>query len=322
MSAAEPTSSALPARSDYRGVSALALMVVIWGSSFLLISLSLREFNPVQVVAGRLLLGGGFLLLMVGLSGQSLRGLMEHWRWLLLISIVNYTIPFFAVAWAQQTIPSSMTAIFMSGIPLFTLLLSRIVLGEVVSARRWMGFALGFTGLLWLTGADALSQAGLSASAMPQLVLIGACVLFALSSVIIRRMPRVPALPATAVMLVVGGLILLPLGGYGAVDKAMTIIAGDVMALGPAIISLGALICLGILPTAVGQLLRTFTIQSYGPVFFSIVGYIVPVWATVIGVWVLNEQIALHQMLAFGLIVGGLLLAHDGGFGSRTAKRS
>ena len=301
---------------DYRGVAALAFLTIVWGSTFSLVTLALRDFSPVQIVASRLLIGALSLLPLALLTRQSMRGLLRHWRWLLLISVVNYTLPFVLVASAQQTVPSSMTAVFMSAIPLFTLALSRLMLGEPVSARRWLGFGMGLAGLLWLTGADVYHAPATTGLPWPQLGLLLACVLFAVSSIVIRRMPKMPSLPATAIMLMMGGLLLLPLGGSGALGAMVSTVTQSPALIDPALIGLSALLLLAIFPTALGQFMRTFTIQNYGPVFFSIVGYLVPVWATLLGVMLLSEQIRIDQLAAFGVILTGLLLARDGGFQS------
>ncbi len=319
MSSAAPRITAPATPGDRRGFIGLAALVFIWGSSFSLISLSLRDYTPVEVVIGRTLLGGLFLIPLVFLSRQSWRGVIQHWPWLLLVSVVNYAVPFVLVAWAQQSVSSSTTAIFMSAIPFFTLLMSRFVLREPVSVRRWTGFAIGFVGLIWLAGGEVLTQLSGDVLRLPQLGLMAACVMFALSSIIIRRMPRMPSMPATAIMLLMGATILIPFGGVGALETTVRIVSTEWMAPGPAAISLFALVFLAVFSTAIGQFMRTFTIQRYGPVFFSLVGYLVPVWATIIGVLLLDEQVSFSQLGAFGLIISGLVLAHDGGFGSRRA---
>lgn len=286
-------------------------MIVIWGSSFLLITLSLKAFTPSQVVSTRLLVGGLFLLLLIVVTGGNLRGILQHWRWLVLISLFNYALPFYGVAWAQQTVPSSITAILMSAIPLFTLLLTRIVLRETVTPKRWLGFLIGLCGLLWLAGGSALSELGSQDMIAGQVALLAAAMMLAIGSIVIRRMPVMPALPATAFLLILGGVFLLPFGGYQAPGIAAGIIAenGSV-----ALISLLALLFLGLIPTGFGQFMRTHTIQHYGPVFYSLVGYFIPIWATVLGVLILDEPISLEIVLAFGVILAGLVLAHDGGF--------
>ncbi len=69
-----------------------------------------------------------------------------------------------------------------------------------------------------------------------------------------------------------------------------------------------------IMPTGIGQAMRTFTIQRHGPVFFSIVNYLIPLWATMLGVVVLGETLTAPIVLAFAVVAIGLFLSHDGGF--------
>lgn len=301
-----------PTEQDRRGVATLALMSAIWGSSFLLVTLSLRLFEPAEVVSGRLLIGGGFLAIVVLLTRQSFHGLLAHWHWLLLVSVFNYAIPFFLMAWAQQTVSSSTTAIFMSGIPLYTLLLTRIMLDQQVSARRWFGFLIGCVGLIGLAMANGANPSLTAGSNLPYGALILAGTMLAGGSIIIRRMPSMPSLPATSVLLIIGGLLLLPFGGINIWQTGVETISKDVMT--PAFGALMALVFLAVVPTGLGQFMRTFTIQIFGPVFYSLVGYLIPIVATVLGVFILDEVVSPQIIGAFALILVGLLLAHDGGF--------
>jgi|GEM_PF-2898616 len=262
-----------PNEQDRRGAATLAVMSTIWGSSFLLVTLSLRLFEPAQVASSRLLIGGGFLAIIVLLSRHSFRGLFSHWHWLLVVSLFNYAIPFYLMAWAQQTVSSSTTAMFMSGIPLYTLVLSRLVLGQSVSVKRWFGFSVGCIGLIALALANGASASIGVDTNLPYGALVLAGFMLACGSILVRRMPTMPSLPATSVLLVVAGLLLFPFGstdtwqtGFAAATNEFT---------SPTFIALAALLFLAFVPTGLGQFMRTFTIQRYGPVFYSLVGYLV-----------------------------------------------
>jgi drug/metabolite transporter (DMT)-like permease len=157
-----------------------------------------------------------------------------------------------------------------------------------------------------------MSEIGSSDMLAGQVALLGAAMMFAIGSIIIRRMPVMPALPATSFLLILGGALLLPFGGHHALGIATDIITDNPGA--AALTSLSALLFLALIPTGFGQFMRTHTIQHYGPVFYSLVGYFVPIWATVLGVMILGEPITTEIAIAFAVIMAGLLLAHDGGF--------
>jgi drug/metabolite transporter (DMT)-like permease len=245
----------------------------------------------------------------------------RQWAWLIPLGALNFAVPFYLMIRAQVTLPSSTAAMFIASIPLFTLLMTRVILKRAVSWRRWAGFAIGFVGLLWLTRSSTAIQAGSDADWFPQALLISACVCFALSAIVIRKMPPMAPLPATAMMLWFGGLMLVPFGGLALVDHIQAVVAVHAGWHDPSMVALLALIFLGVLPTGIGQAMRTLTIQRHGPVFFSIVSYLVPIWATMLGIVVLNEQLTLSVTLAFLVILTGLALSHDGGFSTGRGRR-
>lgn len=302
-------------------ITLLALLTMIWGSNFLFTKVALAEFAPVQLAIARLLIGALILTLFALLARQQFPMQLRQWAWLIPLGALNFAVPFYLMIRAQVALPSSTAAMFIASIPLFTLLLTRLILKRAVSWRRWTGFMIGFAGLLWLTSSSAAIQVGDDANWFPQALLISACVCFAFSAIYIRKMPPMPPLPATAMMLWFGGLMLVPFGGTDLLVHTRAVMAHQAGLNDPAFVALLALIFLGVLPTGIGQAMRTLTIQRHGPVFFSIVGYLVPIWATMLGIVVLSEQLTVSVSLAFLTILAGLALSHDGGFSTGRGRR-
>jgi hypothetical protein len=91
----------------------------------------------------------------------------------------------------------------------------------------------------------------------------------------------------------------------------------------PAAASLAALGAPGVVQTGLAQFLRFIAIRRAGPVFVSIVAYLIPIWAAVLGVAFLGETVTLQAGAAYALILGGILIARDrAGLGFRTMVRS
>ena len=113
-----------------------------------------------------------------------------------------------------------------------------------------------------------------------------------------RRCPPIDPITMAALLLVVGSTALIP---------AMLIVEG-VPRLTDSV-STGAIIFLGLVPTAFAALLRVYTIRSAGAVFMTLVNYQVPVWSMIFGAWVLSEVLPLRFFIALGLIMIGLLIS-------------
>lgn len=281
-------------------------MTALWGSTFAVTALGLRGYAPEELIAARLLLGASTLLIPAALLGHWIAPSPGHLFRIILLGLFGYGLPFYAIAWAQQTVPSGVAAIFLSTMPLFILLLARIVLREMISTRKWVGFLIGLTGLLMLIGPDAIFVVG-DGPRIAYLVLLGGVICLGGSSILIRTLPPMPSIQTTGLALLIGGLALSPFGLIGFTSKTAELLGAD-----PGfndLVPLLSVVFLGVVLAGFGQTIRIYTIQLHGPVFFSITGYLIPIWATILGVVLLDEQVTPLKIVAFLVIVGGLLLA-------------
>ncbi len=278
----------------------VAFLVIVWGSAFGLTTVALEAFSPVETAFGRTALAAVVVASVAIFSGQGIPNTLLEWRWLSLLGIVGLAAPITLLSWAQLSIPGSVASIFISSVPLFILLATRVILREPVSKRKWIGFAIGFAGLVWLAGPAAISQVGAEGQARAQLACLLVAMGYASGAIIIKVMPSVPSFRATAGTMISGAVFLLPFG-YSAFETA----------LGAPTVPLIALIVLGILPSGIGQNIRYVVIKRRGPVFMSVVGFLIPIWAGFIGFFILDEPITLHAVSAYAIILGGLLISRD-----------
>lgn len=116
---------------------------------------------------------------------------------------------------------------------------------------------------------------------------------------IISMMPNMPSIQAMAGTLIVAALVALPFG-WREINPGM---ASQTALIG--------LLTLGVLPTGIAQILRHFTVKRTSPVFVSIAVYIIPIWAGFLGYLFLDEKLSLPAVLAYALIVTGLLISRD-----------
>lgn len=289
-------------KQDWVAIGALAFLVIIWGSAFGLTTVALEGFSPLEVTFGRTAIAAIIVTIVAVTSGQGLPNTLEEWKWLSLLGIIGLAIPLSILSWAQKTVDSSVAAIFISSVPLFILLLARLILKEQISRRKWLGFGIGFVGLVWLAGPVAIGNIGAAGQGIAQLACIVTALGYASGSVIIKKMPPIPSLRATAGTMISGAIFLAPFG-YSALPQMLT--APNTALL--------ALIALGIFPSGLGQMIRYFTVRRKGPVFASVVGFLLPIWAGFVGVFWLDEGLSWHSISAYAIILGGLLLSRNRG---------
>ena len=287
-------------KTDWLPYALVAFLIVVWGSAFGLTTVALEGFSPVETSFGRTALAAVVVAIVAIVSGQGIPNTLLEWRWLSLLGIIGLAAPVTLLSWAQLSIPSSVASIFISSVPLFILLATRVILREPVSRRKWVGFAIGFAGLVWLAGPAALSQIGSEGQAIAQLACILVAMGYASGGIIIKVMPSIPPFRATAGTMISGAVFLLPFG-YSAFETA----------LGAPMVPLIALITLGILPSGIGQNIRYIVVKRKGPVFMSVVGFLLPVWAGFVGFFILDEPLTWHTISAYTIILGGLLISRD-----------
>jgi drug/metabolite transporter (DMT)-like permease len=155
------------------GLARLALLALIWGSSFVWIKIGLRGFTPMQVAFGRLLLAAGVLLLICWLRGLRMPRKPVVWVHFAVAATVGNVVPFFLFGVGELSIDSALAGILNATTPLWTVtvaLLTRIE--RTMTAVRAAGLVLGFAGALvifapWRSGGSVSGAAAcLTASAL------------------------------------------------------------------------------------------------------------------------------------------------------------
>lgn len=287
--------------------SLLLALVALWGSSFLLVRVSLAAFTPVAVTAGRLLIGAAILGLLLAFSRRRLPRDGRAWWFFTVMAVIGNALPFFLIAWGQQTIPSGLTGILMAVMPLVVLLLAHfLVQGERLTPRRLAGFLLGFAGVVVLTAPEARAAlVGRDASFLSQLAVLAASTCYGVAAIVARRGPVLNPVITAGSVLAIAGLAV------GALLLASRLRNGEAAALrGPVSLAPGlALLALGALSTALATVVYFQLVARAGATFLSLINYLIPVWAVLMGAVVLGERLPTRAFAALGLILAGVVLA-------------
>ena len=288
-----------PTLANWLSVLALGL---IWGGTFMVVSIALQGYGPLTVASARTTLGALALLSLMRAMNRPMPVFDARMiKYLVVIGALNTALPFALLSWGQQYVPSAFAGISMAAVPLFVLPLAHFFTDEKLSTRNLLGVIFGFTGAGVLIGPSVL-RIGTGLEPLGQIACVAASLSYAVSSIMTRRCPPIDPITMAAMLLVVGAVILIP---------AMLIFEGvpQVADTKPTI----AIVFLGIVPTALAALLRVTTIRSAGTVFMTLVSYQVPVWAMIFGAFVLSEVLPLRFFAALALIMIGLLISQWNG---------
>jgi drug/metabolite transporter (DMT)-like permease len=269
-------------------------MSVIWGVPYLLIKVAVGELSPVSVVFGRCVIGA-LLLLPVTVARGWLRPALRHWRALLLFTVLEMTMPWLLLSWAETTLSSSLTGLLVATVPFVAALAGRVAGDDDrLTPVRLVGMLLGVVGIAALLGLD-LAGAQLGALLAVALVVVG----YATAPIVVSRaLPEVPGVAASSLALAVTAVVYAPFAVPQLGDAAD---AG-----GRALLALAAL---GVLCTAVALALFFALIREVGPQRALVITFVNPAVAVLLGVLLLDEPFTLGIALGLPLVLAGCVLA-------------
>ena len=279
----------------------LMALVAMWGSAFLFIKLGVAEVPPATLVAARLVLGAAVLLPLVYMRGLRLPPWGAAWLPFILLALLGNAIPFYLITWGQQTVPSALAGILMAAMPLATMVLAHFaVAGERMTRNRVAGFVLGFLGIAALMGPAALGELGSSGlEVLAQLAILAGALCYAGNSVLTRRLVTSGFLVSATAMLLVASIVVVPIALV--IDRPWE--------LAPSFPSILSIVWLGVGPTAVATICYFKLISSAGPTFMSIVNYLSPCIAVILGVLLLGEEPGVFAYAGLALILSGIAIS-------------
>lgn len=280
---------------SWQNWSVLLILTLVWGTSFILIKKGLVSFTGMQV--GALRIGIAFLFFLP-FAARAFRRIPRHTLWYILaIGIFSSFIPSFLIPIGQENTDSSTAGILVSLTPLSTYLWGITLFQQKGSRRRSWGVLLGLAGASTLM-IDPSSPIGFNPSA---LYILGSSILYGISGNIVHRhLKDVRSTDITSVSFIMIGLPALIY--LFTTDFVPVMQSGE-----QAWLSLGAVVILAVVGTAIALLLFWKLVQQTDPVFGSTTTYLIPIVAIIWG-FIDGEQILLHQFFGFSLILLSVFL--------------
>lgn len=274
-----------------RGWILFAALSLFWGIPYLFIRVAVAEIDPLLLAFGRTFLGA-LLLLPFALRQGALRPLLKHWRWILLLTVVEIVVPWFMLGTAETRLNSSTTGLFIAVVPLIAAILLRILGHDHFDGRRIAGLLLGFAGAAVLVGLDVHIDDLLAVGALG-LVTIG----YAIGPIIIsRKLDELPPLGVITASLSLAALVYAPF---------TPLVWPDRMVSAQAIVSV---VVLAVVCTAGAFLVMFALIKEVGPSRMTFITYINPAIAIILGAVVLSEPLTIGLAIGFPLVIIGSIL--------------
>lgn len=289
---ARPGASASLRASD---LGLLALLTLGWGANWPIMKVALEgfplwTFRSLCVVAGAVGLLG-----IAAASGQAMAIPRRKWPSLVVISLFNITGWNVGALYALTLLPSGRAAVIAYTMPLWAILIGRVVLGEQIDRWRGMGLVLGLAGLSLLIASDAAS---LAAAPVGAVLMLGAALSWAIGTVLLKRFPLpVAAAANTGWQMAIGGLPIV-IGAF-----VMDWGNPPDLALGPVLATLyNMFVCFIYCYWAWTRLVLRLPVAVAG-----ISTLLIPVVGTISGMLMLGERPGIADFAGLALILGALV---------------
>ncbi len=299
-------SALLPSR-RLADILTLLVLTALWGSAFAVIKITVEEIPPMTIATGRIVVASFLLVGFLPLMGVKLSALFRAdrrmWAQFFILGLLGNGIPFTLVGFGQERIDSSLAAILIGTMPIFTVLLARgFGVERHLRARHFFGIAVGFAGLIVLMGPEALAGLGDArslAALIGQLAVVGGALSYAANAVYGRVLTEdMPISLLAAGNMLACAFVMLP----------ATLIVERPWTLDPSWASVGWVIWLGVGSTAFGVWVYLRLLLSAGPTFASLINYMIPGLGIVVGTLWLGERVGSRELVALALILVAMAL--------------
>lgn len=273
----------------------LAIITIIWGTSFILIKKSLVAFDAAEVGALRMLTAG---IVLIPIALKNYRNVkVKNWGALFTVGFLGSFIPAFLFAKAETKLDSSLAGVLNALVPIFVLLIGALFFAQKFTRAQVFGILIGFSGTVILVLAG--SYGSLSNINLYGLFVVLATICYGLNANILKfRLYELNALTITSISLV----MVMPIALIYILF--FTDVYVQVVQEPQARLSFMYVSILGIMSTAIAMGLFNKLIQITTPIFSSSVTYLIPLVAVTWGLWDGEVLLIGHYLGMFGILSG------------------
>jgi drug/metabolite transporter (DMT)-like permease len=276
-----------------RGLVLFGAMCVIWGIPYLLIRVAVRELSPASLVLARTSIAA-LLLVPIALGRGELWPAFRRWRPLLAFAAIEIAVPWLLLNDAEQEITSSLTALLLAAVPLAAVVIALVTRSSHrLGLTGLLGLLVGMTGVAAIVG---VNPEGATALPIAEVTFVAVC--YAVGPVILQRwLADLPALGVIAASLAVTGIVYAPIAAFSLPSQM------------PSAEVIWSVLGLAVVCTALAFLVFFALIAEIGPVRATVITYVNPAVAAVLGVLILDERFTVGMGVGLALVLAGSALA-------------
>ena len=271
------------------------LLAALWGASFLFMRIAAPAFGPIAIADLRTAIAALVLLSLLAWRG-GVAELAPNALRLLVLGAFNSAIPFTLFAYAALSITAGLASVLNATVPLFAALVAWVWLRDKLTWLQWVGLAVGFSGVLWLSADNASFKPGGGGWAIAAGLV--ASLSYGISGNLAKRyFAHLRPLAVATGSQIAAAALLLPFTFF----YFPTVMPGA--------LDWFALIALGVFCTGIAYALYFRLIARIGPAKTMAVTFLIPAFAILWGVMFLAESVTWVMIGGCAVILVGTALA-------------
>jgi drug/metabolite transporter (DMT)-like permease len=275
----------------------LALLALLWGSSYLFIKVAVAEIPPLTLIAARASIAALILMGVMRWRGNKFPRDRAIIGGLFIQSLLNATFAWVLLAWGQQYLDSGLASVLNSTSPIFVFFLTLIFTRhEAATPIRLIGACIGVGGVTLIVGVEALN--GLGQQVAGQLAALGGAFIYGCAAIYGRRFSHLRPTVTAASTMIWAVAVLVP----------AALIVDEPWTLTPSTTALGATLALGVFSTGIALVIYFRLIRTLGSMGAASQAYLRAGVGVVLGVVLLGEHIPPTVALGLAASILGVML--------------
>jgi len=278
-------------------------LAIIWGVNFLFIKIAVTDVGPITNVFCRQLMASVILYICMRLTGNRIILTRTYLVFYVSIGALGSAIPFYLISDAERIIDAGIAGVLMSPMPLITLALSALILKDQnINLIKVLSFILAALGLVVLFGFENLSKLGGSnrVEFFSQIFVLLAAICYGVNSIVSKLVPKINFISLATGTTMASTIIISPFAFFYEPFWLESFTSSSTI----------AIVIQGLFATAIANLLFFKIIELQGPVFLSLINFMIPLIAYFSGVLFLNEIIRVNVLVSLAMILFALYLNH------------
>ena len=283
------------ARRGWRDYALLLALACCWSSTYPLTKIGIGSIPPITFISARSLIAAAFLYVILRARGLRLPTDAKSWKLFAQQQLINATMPFLLITWAQLYVPASNTVVLASTTPIFAFLITwGITRHEPATMLKLSGAILGLLGTALIIGLDAISA--LDANIFAEIVILIASISFACGTIFGLRLSDYDPMVAATGSLLFGGLVVMP----------AAILVDHPWTLRPTAEAVAATFAMAIFSSAFGLMLFYMCLARLGTLTTNAQGYLrIPIGVG-LSVLLVGETVPANLALGLVLVMAGV----------------